>query len=42
MAQPPSPIDAIRVFSGPYRFLSNFMECRLVYDGVTYFNAEAA
>lgn len=34
--------EEIRGFFGSYRFLSNFHECKVVYDGMLFNNSEAA
>jgi ribA/ribD-fused uncharacterized protein len=34
--------EPIMVFKGPYRFLSNFWPCEVVYEGVTYPSTEHA
>lgn len=39
--QPTVTADGIYGFFGEYRFLSNFHECNISYDGVTYKSSEA-
>ena len=35
-------MNKIENFREPYDFLSNFYNCRIIYKGITYWNAEAA
>lgn len=35
-------MNKIESFREPYDFLSNFYNCRIIYKGITYWNAEAA
>lgn len=35
-------ISAVKRFRGDYEFLSNFYPAKLMYDGIAYYNAEAA
>ena len=35
-------MNKIESFREPYDFLSNFYNCKIVYKGITYNNAEAA
>lgn len=37
-----NPMTCIDSFVGNYRFLSNFYQCSVEYDGITYDNSEAA
>lgn len=35
-------VSAVQRFHGEYEFLSDFYRAKLMYDGIAYYNAEAA
>ena len=37
-----TPLEEIDYFRGEYEFLSNFYPTKVVFDGITYYNAESA